>query len=65
MQCLDIYVYPLTHGIFNVPINLIKYAKENLAVHLLKNTRIIYVVELNPTYNFKSIYDYKNVYVLI
>jgi hypothetical protein len=32
MQCLDIYVYPFTHGIFNVAINLIKYAKESLAV---------------------------------
>jgi hypothetical protein len=60
MQCQDIYVYPFTCGIFRVPINVIKYATEILAVLLLNNSGIIYAVPLNPTYNLKDVYAYKN-----
>jgi hypothetical protein len=37
-----------------------KYARESLAVHLLNNSGIIYVVPLNPTYNLKDVYAHIN-----
>jgi hypothetical protein len=60
VQCWDICVYPFTHGIFSVPINLTKYAIESLAILSLNNSGIIYVVPLKPTYNLKDVYAHKN-----
>lgn len=59
MQCWDISVYPFTHGIFSVPLNLIKYAIECLAVLSLNNSGIIYAMPLRHTYNLKDVYAQK------
>lgn len=61
MQCWDISVYPFTHGIVSVPLNLIKYAVESLAVLSFNNSGIGYVMPLKNTYNLRDVYAQKKI----